>query len=125
GQRSTARSALLDAEPAKPTGWASWQGLTSSELPVSTGHQTLNIAGRNAHCGLIPTGDGLLHWWFDMPRKDGDRTLSVADLRRVFRGWPEPVEALLSSVTDDDLGFFPHVRHKVPAVWGGARSTLL
>lgn len=125
GQRSTARSALLDAEPAKPTGWASWQGLTSSDLPVSTGHQTLNIAGRNAHCGLIPTGDGLLHWWFDMPWKDGDRALSVADLRRVFRGWPEPVEALLASVTDDDLGFFPHVRHKVPAVWGGARSTLL
>lgn len=125
GQRSTVRSALLDAEPAKPTGWASWQGLTSSDLPVSTGRQTLNIAGRNAHCGLIPSGDGLLHWWFDMPWKDGDSVLSVADLRRVFRGWPEPVEALLASVTDDDLGFFPHVRHKVPNVWGGSRSTLL
>ncbi|SFS46774.1 FAD binding domain-containing protein [Saccharopolyspora flava] len=43
----------------------------------------------------------------------------------MFRGWPEPVEALLASVTDDDLGFFPHIRHKVPQVWGGARSTLL
>ncbi|WP_228046492.1 FAD-dependent oxidoreductase [Saccharopolyspora montiporae] len=125
GQRSTVRSMLLDPEPAKPTGWASWQGLTSSALPVAAGHQTINIAGRNAHCGLIPTGEGLLHWWFDMPWKDGDSALSVADLRRIFRGWPEPVEALLASVTDDDLGFFPHVRHRVPHVWGGPRSTLL
>ncbi|MDA3627434.1 FAD-dependent monooxygenase [Saccharopolyspora oryzae] len=125
GQRSVVRRELLGGEPAKPTGWASWQGLTRSDLPVAQGHQTLNIAGRNAHCGLIPTGGGMLHWWFDMPWKEGDPVLSVADLREVFRGWPDPVEQLLASVADDDLGFFPHIRHKVPQVWGGARSTLL
>jgi 2-polyprenyl-6-methoxyphenol hydroxylase-like FAD-dependent oxidoreductase len=125
GQRSVVRREVLGGEPARPTGWASWQGLTRSDLPIAQGHQTLNIAGRNAHCGLIPTGDGLLHWWFDMPWRDGEPVLSVAELRRVFRGWPDPVEALLDSVTDDDLGFFPHIRHKVPQVWGGPRSTLL
>ncbi|WP_246155316.1 FAD-dependent monooxygenase [Saccharopolyspora hirsuta] len=125
GQRSVVRRELLGGAPAKPTGWASWQGLTRSDLPVAHGHQTLNIAGRNAHCGLIPTGGGLLHWWFDMPWKEGDPVLSVADLRAIFRGWPAPVEELLASVTDDDLGFFPHIRHKVPHVWGGPRSTLL
>ncbi|RKT84837.1 FAD-dependent urate hydroxylase [Saccharopolyspora antimicrobica] len=125
GQRSVVRRELLGGDPAKPTGWASWQGLTRSDLPVAHGHQTLNIAGRNAHCGLIPTGGGLLHWWFDMPWKEGDPVLSVADLRAVFAGWPDPVEQLLASVTDDDLGFFPHIRHKVPHVWGGPRSTLL
>ncbi|WP_235883840.1 FAD-dependent monooxygenase [Saccharopolyspora elongata] len=125
GQRSVVRREVLGGEPARPTGWASWQGLTRSDLPVAHGHQTLNIAGRYAHCGLIPTGDGLLHWWFDMPWKDGDPVLSVAELQRAFRGWPDPVEALLASVTDDDLGFFPHIRHKVPQVWGGPRSTLL
>ncbi|MGP4015117.1 FAD-dependent monooxygenase [Saccharopolyspora sp. 5N708] len=125
GQRSVVRREVLGGAPAKPTGWASWQGLTTSDLPIAQGHQTLNIAGRYAHCGLIPTGDGLLHWWFDMPWKDGDPVQSVAELRRVFRGWPDPVEHLLASVTDDDLGFFPHIRHKVPVVWGGPRSTLL
>ncbi|MEV4728728.1 FAD-dependent monooxygenase [Saccharopolyspora sp. NPDC049426] len=125
GQRSVVRQQVLGGDPAKPTGWASWQGLTRSELPVATGRQTLNIAGRNAHCGLIPTGDGLLHWWFDMPWKEGDRVHTVAELREMFRGWPGPVEALLASVTDDDLGFFPHIRHKVPHIWGGPRSTLL
>ncbi|MER7013208.1 FAD-dependent monooxygenase [Saccharopolyspora sp. NPDC000359] len=125
GQRSVVRRELVGGEPAKPTGWASWQGLTRSDLPVARGHQTVNIAGRNAHCGLIPTGGGLLHWWFDMPWREGDPVLSVADLRAAFRGWPEPVEQLLASVSDDDLGFFPHVRHKVPHVWGGPRSTLL
>ncbi|WP_344127070.1 FAD-dependent oxidoreductase [Saccharopolyspora halophila] len=125
GQRSVVRHQVLGGEPAKPTGWASWQGLTRSDLPVAYGNQTLNIAGRNAHCGLIPTGDGLLHWWFDMPWQEGDRVHTVAELREHFRGWPAPVEGLLASVTDDDLGFFPHIRHKVPQVWGGARSTLL
>ena len=125
GQRSVVRQEILGGEPAKPTGWASWQGLTRSDLPVAEGRQTLNIAGRNAHCGLIPTGDGLLHWWFDMPWKEGDRVHTVAELRETFRGWPGPVEALLASVTDDDLGFFPHIRHKVPHIWGGPRSTLL
>lgn len=125
GQRSVVRREVLGGGPAKPTGWASWQGLTRSDLPVARGHRTLNIAGRNAHCGLIPTGGGLLHWWFDMPWKEGDPVLTVADLRAAFRGWPDPVEELLASVTDDDLGFFPHVRHKVPQVWGGPRSTLL
>ncbi|GGI92537.1 monooxygenase [Saccharopolyspora subtropica] len=125
GQRSVVRRDVVGGRPARPTGWASWQGLTMSDLPVAQGHQTLNIAGRAAHCGLIPTGGGLLHWWFDLPWKAGDPVLSVAELRRVFRGWPEPVEALLASVTDDDLGFFPHIRHRVPRVWGGPRSTLL
>jgi FAD-dependent urate hydroxylase len=125
GQRSVVRREVLGGDPARPTGWASWQGLTRSDLPIARGHETLNVAGRNAHCGLIPTGDGLLHWWFDMPWRDGDPVLSVAELRRVFRGWPDPVEALLASVADDDLGFFPHIRHKVPQVWGGPRSTLL
>ncbi|QUH05363.1 FAD-dependent monooxygenase [Saccharopolyspora erythraea] len=125
GQRSAVRRSVLGGPPAKLTGWASWQGLTRSDLPIAHGSRTLNIAGRNAHAGLIPAGDGLLHWWFDMPWREGDPELSVADLRAAFRGWPEPVEELLSSVTDDDLGFFPHIRHQVPRVWGGPRSTLL
>ena len=125
GQRSQVRRSVLGGPPAKLTGWASWQGLTRSDLPVAKGSTTLNIAGRNAHCGLIPAGDGLLHWWFDMPWKEGDAELSVADLRAIFRGWPDPVEELLASINDDDLGFFPHIRHQVPRVWGGPRSTLL
>ncbi|GAA2814612.1 FAD-dependent oxidoreductase [Saccharopolyspora taberi] len=125
GQRSQVRRSVLGGPPAKLTGWASWQGLTRSDLPVAQGSTTLNIAGRNAHCGLIPAGDGLLHWWFDTPWREGAAELSVADLREVFRGWPDPVEDLLASITDDDLGFFPHIRHQVPRVWGGPRSTLL
>ncbi|KEI44053.1 FAD-dependent monooxygenase [Saccharopolyspora rectivirgula] len=125
GHRSAVRRGLLDKRPAKPAGWASWQGLTPSDLPVAHGNRTLNIAGRYAHCGLIPTGNGLLHWWFDMPWKEGDPIHSIAALRRLFRDYPEPVRALLASVTDDDLGFFPHVRHRIPRVWGGPRSTLI
>ena len=125
GQRSVVRQKVLGGEPARLTGWASWQGLTRSDLPVAQGTRTLNIAGRYGHCGLIPAGNGLLHWWFDTPWRVGDPELSVANLREVFAGWPEPVEAVLASITDDDLGFFPHIRHQVPRVWGGRRSTLL
>ncbi len=125
GQRSVVRRTVLGGEPARLTGWASWQGLTRSDLPLAHGYQTLNIAGRAGHCGLIPAGDGLLHWWFDMPWQEGHPEMTVADLRRAFAGWPDPVDELLASVTDDDLGFFPHIRHQVPRVWGGPRSTLI
>ncbi|MHA6801504.1 FAD-dependent monooxygenase [Bounagaea algeriensis] len=125
GQRSAVRRSIVGGRLARPSGWASWQGLTATDLPVTRGHRTLNIAGRAAHAGLIPSGSGLLHWWFDMPWKDGEPVASVADLRRVFRGWPEPVEELLAAITDDDLSFFPHIRHDVPRVWGGERTTLL
>ncbi len=125
GQRSVVRRRVLGGEPAHLTGWASWQGLTFSDLPIAHGTRTLNIAGRDGHCGLIPAGDGLLHWWFDTPWKEGVRELTVADLREVFAGWPDPVEPLLASINEDDLGFFPHIRHQVPRVWGGRRSTLL
>lgn len=125
GQRSAVRREVLGGQPARLTGWASWQGLTRSDLPVAQGHRTFNIAGRNAHCGLIPAGNGLLHWWFDLPWKDGDPELSVADLRTAFASFPEPVEPLLASIGDDDLGFFPHIRHQIPRVWGSRRSTLI
>lgn len=125
GQRSAVRREVLGGQAARLTGWASWQGLTRSDLPVARGHRTLNIAGRHAHCGLIPAGNGLLHWWFDLPWKDGGPELSVAELRNAFAGWPEPVEQLLDSITEDDLGFFPHIRHQIPRVWGNRRSTLI
>lgn len=125
GQRSVVRRQVLGGEPARLTGWASWQGLTRSDLPVAHGYQTRNIAGRHAHCGLIPAGNGLLHWWFDLPYKLGQPELSLSDLREAFTGWPDPVEQLLAEVTEEDLGFFPHIRHQVPRVWGGSRSTLV
>lgn len=125
GQRSVVRQEVLGMVPPRATGWASWQGLTRSDLPVAQGSRTLNIAGRYAHCGLIPAGNGLLHWWFDLPWREGQAELSVADLRQAYRGWPFPVPELLADITDADIGFFPHVRHRVPKVWGGARSTLI
>ncbi|WP_207630564.1 MULTISPECIES: FAD-dependent monooxygenase [unclassified Actinopolyspora] len=125
GQRSMVRRTVLGGEPARLTGWASWQGLTYSDLPIAHGYQTLNIAGRDGHCGLIPAGDGLLHWWFDMPWSEDHPELTVSDLRAAFAGWPDPVEELLASVTDEDLGFFPHIRHQIPKVWGGPRTTLI
>lgn len=125
GQRSAVRRTVLGGDPARLTGWASWQGLTYSDLDIAHGEQTVNIAGRDAHCGLIPAGEGLLHWWFDLPWHEHGAEMTVADLRAAFAGWPEPVEALLASVGDQDLGVFPHIRHQVPKVWGGPRTTLL
>lgn len=125
GQRSVVRKAVLGGREARLTGWASWQGLTRSDLPVARGHRTLNVAGRGAACGFIPAGGGLLHWWFDLPWREGDPILTVPQLRRAFAGWADPVEPLLAEVSADDLGFFPHIRHRVPRVWGGRRTTLI
>ncbi|MBK0866131.1 FAD-dependent monooxygenase [Saccharopolyspora sp. HNM0986] len=125
GQRSVVRNQVLGGRPARMTGWASWQGLTRSDLPMAQGNQTVNIAGRVAHCGFIPAGGGLLHWWFDLPWQDGEPIGSVRELRRAFAGWPDPVWPLLEEIGPEDVGFFPHIRHKVPRIWGGPRTTLI
>jgi FAD-dependent urate hydroxylase len=35
------------------------------------------------------------------------------------------VRAVLAAVTDDETGFFPHYKHRVPRTWGSGRVTVI
>ncbi len=128
GVRSAARRDLWDGDPARPTGWASWQALTPVPMDMASGTVATVVQGRQGMCGIMPAGDGLVQWWFDVRwRPDIPRPSSpVGVLRKLFGDWADPdVRTVLRHAEDGDLGLFEHVRHRVPKVWGKGGATLL
>lgn len=127
GRNSVIRDALWGSDPAEPTGWATWQGVTSLPLEITSSGRCVMFTGPGGLCGLMPAGDGLLQWWFDqrwMP-DDPVPASTVAVLRERFGNWAAPVRDVLAAVSDDDVGFFPHYKHRVPRIWGAGPVTLI
>jgi FAD-dependent urate hydroxylase len=75
----------------------------------------------------MPAGDGLLHWWFDVLWSPDEPPPSspVAELRRRFGGWQDPVPQVLAAVNDDDVELFPHYRYPIDQGWGQGLCTLV
>jgi FAD-dependent urate hydroxylase len=127
GRHSTVRAALSLEGPADPTGWATWQGLSPIPIELTAGRLAVTITGPEGGCGLMPAGEGLLHWWFNVPwTPDGVPPSSpVAELRRRFGGWQDPVPQVLAAVSDEDVELFPHHRYQIHDDWGRGLCTLL
>lgn len=127
GHHSIVRRRLWGRDPVEPSGWATWQGLGRVRIDVVAGRTGLLINGREGVCGLMPAGEDLLQWWFDRRWEPGEpEPASVLDdLRRRFGHWAAPVPQVLASVTEAEIEFFPHHRHRVPDVWGDGPCTLV
>lgn len=125
GYRSAVRRAVLADEPAARTGWTSWQGLTRALPALAAGTRARCVVGPAGLCGLMPAGDGLLQWWFDVDAPAPSDRSVVSWLRERFAAYTGPVAELLAGLTDADVQEYPHVLHKVPSVWGVGPSTLL
>jgi FAD-dependent urate hydroxylase len=127
GARSAVRASLLGDAPPYPTGWVTWQGMTPVPIDVTTSHTSQLFVGPEGFCGLLPCGEGLLQWFFDV-RYDVTRPPPAdlpAFLRERFGAWAEPVPTVLTGARAEDLAYFPHFVHDVPPVWGSGRCTLL
>jgi FAD-dependent urate hydroxylase len=126
GHRSVVRDHLWGADPTEPSGWASWQGLSPVPIDITTSRRCLLITGKGGTCGLMPAGEGLLQWWFDLPwsPEEAAPASPMSVLRERFGDWASPVPEVLAGVDDTEVGFFPHYRHRVPRHWGSGRITL-
>jgi FAD-dependent urate hydroxylase len=123
GHRSAVRRAILDPTPAIENEWTTWQGLTPVLPELAGGTMGVCVVGPAGLVGLLPSGDGLLMWWFDV-----DRPLTgspAAALAERFGGYGPLVEGLLEKIRDEDLEPFRHVTHRIPDRWGKAATTLL
>jgi FAD-dependent urate hydroxylase len=127
GLHSVVRN-ILGAQPAKPTGWCSWQGLVT--LPdVPDKHIARIVVGEQGSVGLWPAGGSSLQWWFDLPWSADfvrpERPIEM--IRSTFTGWTDLIDRLLETLTDDDLARspFPHFRHPIPRTPGRGPLTLL
>jgi FAD-dependent urate hydroxylase len=127
GRGSAIRDQLWGGDPGQLTGWATWQGLAPLPTEITESRRSVLFVGKPGTCGLMPAGDGLLQWWFDLRWTPGTPPPAkpVAMLRERFGDWAPPVREVLVAVTDDETGFFPHYRHRVPRTWGSGRVTVI
>jgi FAD-dependent urate hydroxylase len=126
GLHSVVRN-IIGAQPAKSTGWCSWQGLVS--LPaIADPHVATMMIGEHGNLGLWPAGGSDLQWWFDLPWTSDfvrpERPIEM--IRSHFSGWSDTVDQVLATLTDDDLAPspFPHFRHPIPRSGAGAVTLL-
>ncbi|QKW35932.1 FAD-dependent monooxygenase [Actinomadura sp. NAK00032] len=130
GRRSVVRTHVWGRDPGEPTGWGTWQGLGPVPVALASSRRCMMITGRGGSCGLMPAGDGLLQWWFDMPWSPDwppdapPLAAPLAEIRRRFGHWCAPVPDVLAAVGDRDVELFPHYRHRVPRRWSSGRVTL-
>jgi len=126
GLHSVVRT-IVGAQPAKPTGWCSWQGLVTL-AGIADPHVATMMIGKHGNLGMWPAGGSDMQWWFDLPWSPGfvrpHRPIDM--IRSHFTGWSELVDEVLATLTDDDLAPspFPHFRHPIPGA-GAGRLTLL
>jgi FAD-dependent urate hydroxylase len=123
GYRSAVRRAVTDPTPAAENEWTTWQGLTPVLPELAGGTTGVCVVGDAGLVGLLPSGDGLLMWWFDV--HEPPRGSPAADLTGRFAGYGSLVEGLLETIRDEDLESFRHVTHRIPDQWGRGGATLL
>ena len=113
--------------PASDAGWTTWQGLTPVLPEIAEGTRGTCLAGDAGFVGLLPAGDGLLQWWFDVPNAAAapGPEGTIAWLRDRFSRYAHPVPDLLAAVDESDVGAYPHVLHTIPERWGSGPTTLL
>jgi FAD-dependent urate hydroxylase len=118
---------IVGAPAAEPTGWCSWQGL-STVPSIDDKHVAQMIIGEHGNLGLWPAGGSQVQWWFDLPwSPDYVRPENPIDMiRSHFTGWSDSVDRVLATLTDEDLARspFPHFRHPIPDSGQGAVTLL-
>jgi len=123
GHRSAVRRAVLDPAPATENEWTTWQGLSRVLPELADDGMGVCVVGHAGLVGLLPSGDGLLMWWFDVHQPlEGSPAAALAER---FAGYGPLVARLLEKIRDEDLEPFRHVTHRVPNQWGRGGATLL
>ncbi|GGM03506.1 FAD-dependent oxidoreductase [Micromonospora yangpuensis] len=106
GLRSVVRAGLYgDRYPLRHTGTVAWRGVAPVEVAV--GGETW---GRGTKFGVTPEGPGRTNWYAVRTAPPGWRPAAgdLAELRRLFGDWHDPVPRLLDAMTPDEV-----LRHDV------------
>jgi 2-polyprenyl-6-methoxyphenol hydroxylase-like FAD-dependent oxidoreductase len=127
GHHSAVRTCLWGEGAVQPATFGTWQGISPIDIDLTHSHRSLMITGREGACGLMPAGNGLLQWWFDVRWSPSDMqpAAPLTELRRRFGRWASPVPEVLAAASEDDLAFFGHHWNKVRRTWGEGRITLV
>lgn len=123
GLHSAVRRTLHGSDPPVYAGYTAWRGVVSFDRArVRTGESW----GRGQRFGQIPMSGGRVYWFATRNAREGSQApdSEKAELRRLFRGWHEPIEALIDA-TDDRAILRNDIYDRPPAThWGDGRITL-
>ncbi|GAA0570000.1 FAD-dependent monooxygenase [Actinomadura livida] len=105
GMRSGVRGTLFPAHPpVRHTGLTAWRGLTAGPVPGGTPGEAW---GRGRVFGMTPLAGGRTYFYATAPAAEGareqDAAAELAELKRLFGGWHDPIPALLDAVSPDAL----------------------
>jgi 2-polyprenyl-6-methoxyphenol hydroxylase-like FAD-dependent oxidoreductase len=125
GLRSVVRAQLFGDAPARYAGYTAWRAVVRFDHP---GIVPCESWGRGRRFGIVPMGDGRVYWYATQNAAEGGRDSvgqAKQNLAQLFRGWHDPVEALIESTGDSAiLRNDIYDREPLPR-WSENRVTLL
>lgn len=128
GLYSEIRAGLFGAERPRYAGYTAWRGVAGSGeglLPRGEGFESW---GRGARFGCAPVGSGRIYWFATRNApggKDDEPAGSRARLLEIFRGWHEPVEALIQATGEPAILHNDIYDREPTGRWSAGRTTLL
>ena len=104
GLRSVVKSRLLEGGPVKYSGYTCWRAIVAFQNSGEISPQESWGAGQRF--GIMPMSGGRVYWFATKNAAEGGRDASgqvKKGLARLFRGWHDPVEALLEGSAEESI----------------------
>ena len=132
GLRSTVRASLFGPEEPRYAGYTSWRAVAQPDVELLPWGEGFESWGRGARFGCGHIGEGRVYWFATLNAQEGEKDGPPGSpdgpkqrLLELFRGWHQPVEALVDATEEeeirrDDLYDREPLKH-----WGEGRVTLL
>ena len=123
GLYSVVRSAIHGSSPPVYAGYTAWRAIVRFDTEQVKASESW---GRGARFGQVPMSGSRVYWFATQNVREGERLPEEKTrLRHLFRGWHEPIEALVeqtdeSAILRNDIYDRPPLRR-----WGVGRVTLL
>jgi 2-polyprenyl-6-methoxyphenol hydroxylase-like FAD-dependent oxidoreductase len=125
GLHSVVRAQLFGDQPPRYSGYTAWRAVVPT---TNTRIVPSESWGPGQRFGIIPLSDGRVYWYATKNLPEGERDApgqAKQNLLRLFRGWHDPVEALIQA-TDESAILRNDIYDRDPLPrWSENRVTLL
>ena len=104
GLRSVVRTQLFGNRPVRYSGYTAWRAVV--EFDGGLNHGIVETWGRGCRFGILPMSGGRVYWFATNNAAEGGRDpegRSKDVLLRLFRGWHEPIEALIAATNENAI----------------------
>jgi 2-polyprenyl-6-methoxyphenol hydroxylase-like FAD-dependent oxidoreductase len=125
GIKSAIRTQLFGPTKLRYAGFTVWRGVAQFALAEKVGLTTM---GRGAQFGLFPMTRGRVYWFASVNAAEAEKDWATGRKRELlerFRGWHEPVEAVIGATPESSILRNDIFDHDPLGRWSEGRVTLL